>query len=43
MLCNPGTEVRWVGGFPAGTPVLDSDLPSTYDAIVAAALAGAGR
>jgi hypothetical protein len=38
MLCNPGTEVRWVGGFPAGTPVLDSDLPSTYDAIVAAAL-----
>jgi hypothetical protein len=39
MLCNPGTEVRWINGpLPAGTPVLDSDLPETYDAIVSAAL-----
>jgi predicted DsbA family dithiol-disulfide isomerase len=39
MLCNPGTEVRWIGGpLPAGTPVLDSDVPATYDAVVATAL-----
>jgi predicted DsbA family dithiol-disulfide isomerase len=43
MLCNPGTDVEWLGGgMPRGTPVLRADDVSVYDRIVAAALGGSG-
>jgi predicted DsbA family dithiol-disulfide isomerase len=44
MLCNPATEIAWIGGdLPRGTPTVVVDDPTVFDRIVAEAVMPVSR